>query len=258
MFYLSPSGSAVELWNFELSARIRSWPNLREITHMMPLSEERVACVGSDFKVHILDTTSKITVKSIPLCHEGYQSTYLMLDREAIVCNRKYQLLSTDRDSVQLADGTSILWKRPWEKSLLYSYNLPGMFSPAEEFVIISAKTSKNEQDVYVLDASSGNTLCTLCRDEHFFNCAFVSNEQCVIECQSISKGLCLRLFNVRSGHLLSVIDINIMPSCLASCPRKGLIAVGLWNSHRICAFIQVKLPRDKDRLKSKRCELSM
>ena len=255
---LNPSGSAVELWNFELSACVRSWSNLREVTHMMAISEERVACVGRDFEVHILDTTSEVIVKSIPLCHEGYQSTYTMLNREAIVCNRKYQLLSTDRGSVQLADDTSIRWKRPWEESLLYSYNLPGMFSPAEEFVIISAKTSKDEQDVYVLDASSGNTLRTLCRDKYFFNCAFVSNEECVIGCQSISEVFCFRLFNVRSGHLLSVIDMNIMLPCLASCLRKCLIAVGLWNSHRVCAFIQVKLPRDKDRLESKRWELSM
>ncbi|CAH3015679.1 unnamed protein product, partial [Porites evermanni] len=103
--------TALQLWNFELSQQVQSWPRLSEVTYMMPVTDQCVACVGKEFEVSILDTSSGEIVKTISLCHEGYQSTYPLLDKEAIVCNSKYQLLSTDRYSVQLSDSTSILWK---------------------------------------------------------------------------------------------------------------------------------------------------
>ena len=206
----------------------------------------------------ILDTSRGDIVKTIPLCHEGYQSTYSFLHKEAIVCNSKYQLLSTDRHLVQLSDGTSILWKRDFKDSeLLYSWNIPGIFSPTEEFVLISAKPSQCRQDVHVLDASSGATLRTLCTVDSVISYAFVSDTECVMDCMlnrqiEISERFCLRLFSVRSGDLLSVLDMDTRPFCLASFPKKGLIAIGLCQSKRMCAFIKVRMPRDKDNRGSK------
>ena len=129
---LSPKDGTLELWNFELNECIRMWPNLRYITEMMPISEKRVACVGKENDMNVLDTT-RPEVAPIPFSHEGYESTILRLEREAIACNRRCQLLSTDRHSVQLSDDSGrILWRKPWSDSLLCSYSLPGMFSPTE------------------------------------------------------------------------------------------------------------------------------
>ena len=247
--------TALQLWNFELSQQVQSWPRLSEVTYMMPVTDQCVACVGKGFEVSILDTSSGEIVKTISLCHEGYQSTYPLLDKEAIVCNSKYQLLSTDRHSVQLSESTSILWKRVFEDSeLLYSWNIPGIFSPAEEFVLISAKTSQNWQDVHVLDASSGATLRILCTVDDVMSYAFVSDTECVMHCGNhrISESLCLQLFSVKTGDLLSVLDMDYRPLCLASFPKKGLIAIGLWQSKRMCAFIKVRMPRDKDNREAK------
>ena len=244
--------TAVQLWNFELSQQVQSWPNLSEVTYMMPVTDQRVACVGRSFEVSILDTLSGDIVKTISLCHEGYQSTCPIMYKEAIECNSKLQLLSTARDSVQLSDDGGSLWKRVFKDSLLYSWNLPGMFSPTENFVLISAKSPQCKQEVHVLDASSGATLRTLCTVDHVTNCAFVSDTECVIDCEDRSENSCLRLFNVKTGDLLSVLDMDTWPSCLASFPQKGLIAFGLWNSERMCAFIEVKLPRDKVNRKAK------
>ena len=247
--------TALQLWNFELSQQVQSWPRLSEVTYMMPVTDQCVACVGKEFEVSILDTSSGEIVKTISLCHEGYQSTYPLLDKEAIVCNSKYQLLSTDRHSVQLSDSTSILWKRVFEDSeLLYSWNIPGIFSPAEEFVLISAKTSQNWQDVHVLDASSGATLRILCTVDDVMGYAFVSDTECVIHCGNhrISESLSLQLFSVKTGDLLSVLDMDYRPLWLASFPKKGLIAIGLWQSKRMCAFIKVRMPRDKDNREAK------
>ena len=247
------SWSPVQLWNFDLSRHVRSWPNTSEFRDIMPVSDQCVACVRyvrRGFEVSILDTSNGNIVKTIPLCHEEYESTYSELQKEAIVCNRKYQLLSTARDSVQLSDGKSILWKRAWKNSLSRSNGLPGMFSAAEEFVLVSAETSQSRQIVYVLDASSGNTLHMLFTIDRVFNCAFLSNEECVIPCRNDSENHCLRLFNVRTGDWLSVLDIvaEPTPSCLAAFAQKGLIAIGIFdsNSKRMYEFVEVRLPRDQ------------
>ena len=249
--------TAVQLWNFELSQQVRSWPRLREVTYMMPVTDQRVACVGRSFEVSILDTLSGDIVKTISLCHEGYESTCPIIYKEAIECNRKFRLLSTARDSVQLSDDGGSLWKRDFKGSLLYSWNLPGMFSPTEEFVLISAKSPQSKQEVHVLDAFSGKTLQTLCTVDHIFNCAFVSETESVIDCQNILESFCLRLFNIMTGELLSLLSMENRPACLSSFPQEGLIAIGLWQSKRMCAFVAVKRPRDKDCRKKAKVRIS-
>ena len=236
------------LWNFELSQQVRSCPNLREVRDIMPFSDQCVACVGSDFEVSILDTSNGNIVKTIPLCHEGFESPRCLLGVH-IVCNRKYQLLSTANKSVQLSDGKNELWKRTVKFPNYFSLALPGMFSPTEEFVLVSSINSESKKsEVLVLEASSGKYLRTLCTVRKLLGCAFVSKAECVIVCKNTSESYyCLPLFNVSTGDVLTVLDIDFEPSqCLASCPQKGLIAIGLYDSKRMCVVIEVKQLRDK------------
>ena len=240
----------VQLWNFELSQIVRSWPNLSEVRDIVPVSDQCVAYVGRDFEVSILDTSNGNIVKTIPLCHEGFRSTHPQLGKEAaIVCNSKFQLLSTSGSSVQLSDGKNELWKRNLQyRSFLRCCSLPGMFSPTEEFVLVSSRNSQSKEEVLVLEASSGKHLRTLCTVYEILDCAFVSKTECVIVCRNTSESYyCLPLFNVSTGDFLTVLDIDHEPSwCLASCPQKGLIAFGLKNSKCMYAVIQVKQLRDK------------
>ena len=252
------SGADVQLWNFELSQQIRSWPNLSEVRDIMPFSDHCVACLGRDFEVSILDTSNGNIVKTIPLCHEGFrgfQSPY-WLREVPIVCNRKYQLLSTTHSSVQLSDGKNELWKRTLKGPGGFSTDLPQMFSPTEEFVLVSSN-----RKVDVLEASSGKYLRSLCTGSYMVDFAFVSKTECVIVCETTSGGYCLPLFNVSTGDFLTVLDIDFDPlPCLASCPQKGLIAFGLKDSTFRCAVIQVKLPRDKGNpeAKGEQCVFSL
>ena len=256
-------GADVQLWNFELSQQIRSWPNLSEVRDIMPFSDHCVACLGRDFEVSILDTSNGNIVKTIPLCHEGFQSTY-GLPKVPIVCNSKYQLLSTAHSSVQLSDGKNELWKRTlkFQNPLIREGGLSGMFSPTEEFVLISSvKIPPLEEEVLVLEACSGKYLRTLCTFGSIFECAFVSNTECVIVCWNTSGSYCLELFNVNTGDFLTVLDIDFEPPrCLASCPQEGLIAIGLKDSKCMCAVIHVKLPRDKvnQEAKGEQCFFSL
>ena len=249
--------AAVQLWNFNLSQEVRSWPSLKNVAYISPVTDQCVACVGGGCEVSILDTSSGEIVKTIAHSHEESEENFLRspwLHERFVKCNSKYQLLCTARDSVQLSDGKSILWKRSWRNSLLRG-NIAGMFSPTEEFVLVSAGTSQSRQEVHVLDASSGNTLRTLCSVDDVSNCAFISNEECVIDRRDSSRGYHLLLFNVRTGDLLSVLDVYTTngPYCLAAFPQKGLIAMGRRNSKRMHPFIEViRVPRDKVNRRSK------
>ena len=236
----------VQLWNFELSQQVRSWLNLSEVMDIMPVSDNCVACVGKDF-VSILDISNENIVKTIPLCHKGLKPKYSPYQKRTVVCNSKYQLLSTAPSSVQLSDGKNQLWKRPLRWAQFFgSWSLPGMFSPTEEFVLVSSTNSPSKNDVLVLQASSGNYLRTLCTVDSILGCAFVSKTECVIVCVDTSGRYCLQLFNVSTGDFLTALDIDFIPSpWLASCPQKGLIAIGHEDSNYMCAVIQVKLPRD-------------
>ena len=250
----------VQLWNFDLSQQLRSWPSLSEVRDMIPFSDHCVACVGRDFEVSILDTSNGNIVKTIPLCDEVDQSTSsYWLRIEAIVCNSKCELLSTVvtrgklapvvPSSVHLSDGKNELWKRTlkFEPNFLSEGDIPGVFSPTEEFVLISSSISQFKKEVLVLEASSGKLLRTLCTVHKVLGCAFVSKTECVIVCMNTSGRYCLKLFNVSTGDFLTVLDIDFVPSrCLASCPQKGLIAIGLDDSKCMCVVIQVKQLGDK------------
>ena len=245
-------GADVQLWNFELSQIVRCWPNLSEVRDIVPFSDHCVACVGRHFEVSILDTSNGNIVKTIPLCHEGFQYTSYILQENSVVCNSKYQLLSTTRSSVQLSDGKNKIWKRKLKCSIFLFYGrLSGMFSPTEEFVLVSSRNSQEE--VLVLEASSGKHLRTLCTVDSILDCAFVSKTECVIVCNNTSGSYSLQLFNVRTGDFLTVLDIDFIPSrCLASCPQKGLIAIALEDTDCMCAVIQVKQLRDKGNREAK------
>ena len=238
-------GAYVQLWNFELSQIVRSWPNLSEVRDIMPFSDQcvAVACVGRHFEVSILDTSNGNIVTTIPLCHKRFLSFCI----KSVVCNSKYQLLSTSDSSLQLSDGKNELWERTVECPRKFSGPvLPGMFSPTEEFVLVSSTNSQSKEEVLVLEASSGKYLRKLCTVDCILGCAFVSKTESVIFCKNTSGSHCLPLFNVSTGDFLTVLDIDFKPSeSLASCQQKGLIAIGLKDSKWKCAVVQVKQLRD-------------
>ena len=235
---LSTAEGCLEMWNFQLSNCIRRWPNLVqpvEITPIVPISEERVA-LSSENKVIILNTTTSEIVS-------------ILIDRgHFVTCNSKCQLLTRSSDSLQLLDGQTTLWKTDLHRPTLF-----GNFSLFERFVVTCAETQEGGLGMYVVDAFSGEILHILCKGDWLsVDCQFVSDEECVINSRAASEGSSLRLFNVLSGELLSVIDREKEAFHLAVCPRKRLLAVDRIYSKRGFELIQVHLPRDKDSRKSK------
>ena len=234
---LSTANGCFEMWNFKLSNCIRRWPLLvhpMKITQMIPISEERVA-LSCENKVIILNTT---TSEIVSIANDG----------DFVTCNRKCQLLTCSSMSVQLLDGQTTLWKTD-----LFFPSQPAMFSLSGRFVVICAKAQRTKRGMYVLDALSGQKLHILCNDSYFLDCQFVSDEECVILSRGTSGGSSLRLFNVESGELLTVIDLESEVSHLAVCPRRRLLAIDQRDSELGVELIQVYLPRDKDSRKNKR-----
>ena len=67
-------------------------------------------------------------------------------------------------------------------------------------------------------------------------------------------KSCSLKLFNVKSGDLLSEIVVDAVVNSLAAYPRNRLIAIGLLKDSKDgFKVLKVKLPRDKDSKNHKR-----
>ena len=230
--------STVELWSGNLANRIKRWTNLPRVKQLIPISEERVAVVGK-VDVKVLDTISGKVVSTIPL-----------LQGEVLTCNSKCQLLIQRTleatqfllpcsYSLQLLDGKTVVWVK--EGINRYPDYKAVAFSPMEQFLVISTT-----DDILVLDPETGNTLRTLRPSTLFrlWHCTFISDDTCVISsCNST-----VQLFNVKSGELLTEIDVESCVTCLAACPFNSVLAIGLWQSTPNFKVIRVHLPRGEDR----------
>jgi len=237
------SNNTIELWNPELTERIRCWKFVGNIERMFPITDERVVCTAGTTAV-ILDTI-KADLVSIPL--------YGM---HLLACNSKSQVVTLWKGHpsfIQMWNVHNLLWRRIWPDSVFHS-----LFSPNEEFLVICGKNPESEKGLCVLDSFSGNTLRIL-QTGRASDFRFVSDVECVVRTAiSLDYGHCLRLFNIRSGDLLSVIDLETYPLSTASCPGKGLFAVAQLHSEVLFKVIQARLSQEViDFQRSKRSVIS-
>ena len=235
--------STVELWSGNLAKRIKTWTNLPGVKQLIPISEERVAVV-SKVDVKVLDTSSGKVV-----------STNLVLQGEVLTCNSKCQLL-IDRtfedfqflrpfscSLLQLLDGKTVVWGK--EGIVAFPGDNGVAFSPMEQFLVVGTTNG-----ILVLDAETGNTLRTL-RPlfSDFWHCTFISDDTCVTS----DFNLTIQLLNIKSGELLTEIEVESDVTCLAVCPFNRVFAIGLRNSTPNFKVIRVHLPRGEDHGKGKR-----
>ena len=234
----------LEFWNYDLSKCIETWPSPSGIEQLILVSKERVAVVGERV-VMILNTSRREFVQTI-----------LSFGRRILTCNSKCQLLTiTDSHSLQLLlSHTPQFWYGPtvvWEKRGIDMgcYKQDVAFSPMEQFLIVGTM-----RGVLVLDAETGIKLRTLPSLSRSSSLTFISDDQCVITGSDLTVQVFnVNLFNVRSGELLSTIDVESKVTCLAACPLNRILAIGLKNSTPNVKLLMVFLPRSKDRESGKR-----
>ena len=139
--------------------------------------------------------------------------------------------------TVSLLNKGSVKWERIADNSYLRDEGM--IFSPKNEFVV-TWNTLDEGQGLHVLNADTGETLHVLLRDQNdIIECKFLDDES-VVCCSGDNF---LRLCNVRTGDLLSVLDVGERPSCLGTCLYQPLVAIGL-SGTRI-KFIHVQLPTE-------------
>ena len=232
VLFRTVSGS-LELWNPELSVCMKRWTEF-PVDDVVPVSEERVALKTKNnfddrWEVTILDTTSEQIVSKIA-----------NFEGEFLACNNKWEVLTiTDGKSLQLWRENRVLWET---SSKFNVFGLPSaIFSPTEENVVTYGRVGS-----YVLDAVSGKVIRQL-ENMDVDDIKFISNEDCIVGLNYL-RALFLRLYNVKSGDLLSEIVEGRQLRSLAVCPRKRLVAIGFRLSKDHFEIIQAKLPGDKEK----------
>ena len=236
---ISGDYETVELWSGDLDKRIGLCFHPPGVKQLIPISEERVAVVG-EVDVKVLDTSSGKVVSTIPF-----------LQGRVLTCNSKcqlliertfetYQFLRSGPWPLQLLDGETVVWRKK-DIERFPEYNDKGVaFSPMEQFLVVGTTDG-----ILVLDAETGNTLRTLGLSFPFLrHCTFISENTCVIS----GFDSTVRLLNVKSGELLTEIDVEGRLICLAACPVNRVLAIGLRNSTSNFKVIRVHLPRGEDR----------
>ncbi|XP_067027390.1 uncharacterized protein [Acropora muricata] len=251
---LQTSNGTLELWDFELRECIRSWNALGYICEVMSISEDQVAC--SVLKKPILLDTARTEVKKqviiVDTAKKGVVAT-IAIHGDFVACSSKCHVITTDGQELQMQCGAVVFWKiaLPFKHFGFYHFK---SFSPTEQYMILG-----DSNEIYVLDVALGRTLgtleprmreCYLLRTDNF---KFFSDEECVA-CLCVDYSLyCLQLFNVKSGDLLSEIALENHVYSLAACPRERLVAISFMDSKVNFKVLQVKLPGDQHRSRSKR-----
>ena len=117
-------------------------------------------------------------------------------------------------------------------------------FSLKEQFLVV-----QTTEGMLVVDAKTGNTLRTLCSISFYSHFTFISDDNCVISRSDFT----VQLLNVKSGELLSEIDVESKVTCLAACPFNRVLVIGLPNSTANFKVIRVYLPQSEDNGNDKR-----
>ena len=252
---LQTSNKTLELWDFELCECIRSWNGLEYICGLISISEDLVACRVwkqlSPLDTAMTEEVNKVII--VDTARKGFVST-ITIHGQFVGCNSKCHVITTDGQELQMQCGAVVFWKIavPVKTSYLYPVS---SFSPTEQYCILADPNA-----LYVLDVALGRTIHTLQPGIHegFLPTTnkwkFVSDEECVaLFWISCSPTHFLQLFNVKSGDLLSEIGLEGPVYSLAAFPREHLVAIGFGCFNMNFKVLQVKLPGDQHRRRSKR-----
>ena len=216
---LIATSRTLQLWNLELSYCIRQWSLY--VVSMFAISDDQVLCTTlPDAEEVIVDTVTGDIV-----------STFAVSSYKSIACYRNLHLLA-NTDNGQA--GWSIKLQQLGQGVPRWDLRLPlpqfgrvlGCFSPKGQFIVVGSLLSRT--CAYVLDVFSGNVRFKLSDRDRLLDFKFISDVEIVILSYHSTRDASLRLFNVRSGDLLSVLRVYTSSErfFLATCPGEGLIAI--------------------------------
>ena len=134
------------------------------------------------------------------------------------------------------------LWERKSKKYHGESFSPRLILSPKEEFVVTWDSLYAG-YGLHILDARCGETRHNLLKNhDDIVDCKFACDGESLLCCTSDNF---LRLFQIRTGGLLCILDIEERPFSLGASAREDLVAVGLLLGR--LKFIHVELPRREE-----------
>ena len=219
--------STLELWNFDLSVCMRRW--MFGADALFSISDDQVACITFEKRGGvILDVVGGEILETFTLPPGKLLAWYKDLQLFASTNCREIELKQLGK--------TEPRWRFFLGPTSLFNFNQTASFSPEGQFILIN--THK-----YVVDTISGKVRLKLSKDLSGI-CKFIGDEEFVSLTYFHAHGCLLKLFNVRSGDLLAVMDFwGNVPYCLATFPRSSLIAIG---SRQGLEIIKVKYPGEE------------
>ena len=146
-------------------------------------------------------------------------------------------VLLFERTEVECGKSLSVL-------ETLFAVGFP--YTVISEDLVVTWKTLEAGCGIHILDSKTGETRHVFLEDhghQSISGCKFVGDGKSLACCSR--RDNFLRLFNVRSGDLLSVLDIGEESFSLGACLGKSLVAIGLLGAR--LKFIHVELPSIKD-----------
>ena len=269
-----------ELWSFDMSTCLRPLPKVTEYEKVYTISEVFIACCysvpfyelsedleneGSDnsedwpndidewcadsqdhWVIDVLDVTSAgsrivSSLKADLDADEMIISVLCSDPSQVLLCTLKEEdvgVLFLENVKLSLRKNGLIVWERTtcWIDSIIESHLL---CLPRNEFVV-TWNTLDQGHGLHVLNADTGETLHVFLGEQNdIVDCKFLDDES-VVCC---SEDNFLRLYNIRTGDLQSVLDIGEQPFSLGACLYQPLVAIGL-SGTRI-KFVHVQLPKE-------------
>ncbi|KAM7426107.1 hypothetical protein ABFA07_022562 [Porites harrisoni] len=272
-----------ELWSFDMSTCLRPLPKVTEYEKVYTISEVFIACCysvsfyelsedleneGSDnsedwpndidewcadsqdhWVIDVLDVTSAgsrivSSLKADLDADEMILSVSFSDPSQVLLCTLKEEdigVLLLEKVKQSLRKNGLIVWERTtcWIDSIIESHLL---CSPRNEFVV-TWNTLDQGHGLHILNADTGETLHVFLGEQHdIVDCKFLDDKS-VVCCSGDNF---LRLYNIRTGDLLSILDIGERSFCLGACLFQPLVAIGL-SGTRI-KFVHVQLPKETER----------
>ena len=165
---------------------------------------------------------------------------------QVLVCSSKTLSIkyhvAEEKVTVSLRNKDTIRWERNTTfYGSTFNYNPHMFFSPKDAFAV-TWNTLDEGRGLHILNADTGETAHIFLDDQKdIVDCKFVDEESLVC----CSEDNYLRLFDVRTGDMLSVLDIGERPYSLGAYLYQPLVAIGL-SGTRI-KFVHVKTGAKKN-----------
>ena len=237
------------LWDFELSKCFRTFSEVDCTRMLFLVSDDLVGSLG-----HCLENGfQKVNILSISSAEIVF-TTSVQGNVTCISCSDKFQFVACSREEVWSSDNLVIVevavWNNSqhlWKRSVVIDndeyYIEPHAWLSRNSDLVVTWESLDQGFGVHILNASTGATIHKLLTDQKIIDCTFLSEGNHFV-CSSGDE--VVRMYNVNSGELISLVDMETYPYCLAASFDEPLFAVALEDiEYRL---FRVHLPEVQER----------